>query len=327
MREITQTDIDLAAKRSLAILDKPKKFMETAVFLGIMGEIFISAAAFVFMCALKNVFPLFTVIAMSAVLWIWIFGHKDKMMKRMAVENARLIGFSEEQFKELTECSDAFYVLRNEICSDRAAELFEEKLSESSGYIRIYCLCNLISVYGQRLEEDKLDQKVRELVAVTPQNNMEERERANGLFYYYCFKKKYPELISFFEENELLFSQKANSSFEMMYSFMANLGKYYFALKEYEKALFYFVKCLEYEENKLKVRQMKNAPENKTEQLDLGEFAVNCAQCCIETGDVGTAEKYLDKARSVQTLTAHISREFSETENKLGRLKESRKMK
>lgn len=327
MRDVTQEDIDAAAKRSLDLLDKPKKFFETAVFLGIMEEIVLTAAAFVFLCALNNVLPLFIVLALSAVMWIWIFRHKDKMQKRIAIEIARLAGFSEEQFNELTECREINDLLRAELYSDRVMELYEEKLSKSCGYIRIYCLCNLISGCIQRLDEDRLQQKVRELEAITPQNNMEERERANGLFYYYSFKKKYPELISFFEDNELLFSQKANSDFDMIYSFMAQLGEYYFALKEYEKALSYFEKCFIYEENKVKVREMKNAPENKTEQLNMGAFAVSCAQCSIETGDLETAEKYLDKARPVHMLTALLRREFLETEDKLNRLKESGEMK
>ena len=108
---------------------------------------------------------------------------------------------------------------------------------------------------------------------------------------------------------------------------MAQLGEYYFALKEYEKALSYFEKCFIYEENKVKVREMKNAPENKTEQLNMGAFAVSCAQCSIETGDLETAEKYLDKARPVHMLTALLRREFLETEDKLNRLKESGEMK
>lgn len=327
MREIIQEDIDLAAKRSLYILDRPKKFTETAAFLAVMGEMLLLAAALFFVCAFENVLPLFIVLALSAVMWIWIFRHKDKMQKRVGLEIARLAGFSEEQFNELAECREINDLVRAELYSDRVIELFEEKLSKSCGYTRIYCLCNLISGCIQRLDEDRLQQKVRELEAITPQNNMEEREWANGLFYYYAFKKKYPELISFFEDNELLFSQEVNSDFEMIYSFMAKLGEYYFALKEYEKALSYFEKCFIYEENKVKVREMKNAPENKTEQLNMGAFAVNCAQCLIETGDLTAAEKYLDKARPVNMLTAHLSREFSETEDKLSRLKESGEMK
>ena len=327
MREVTQDDIDAAAKRTLDLLEKPRKFFETAAFLGIMGEIFLTAAAFLAANAIKNVFPLFIVMALSAVMWIWIFRHKDKMMKRIGLENARMIGLSEEQFNELTECRDINDALQSELYSDKVMELYEEKLSKSCGYIRIYCLCNLISGCIQRLDEDRLQQKIGELDAVTPQNNMEERDRANALFYYYAFKKKYPELISFFEDNELLFSQGANSSFDMIYSFMSKLGEYYFALKEYEKALSYFEKCFIYEENKVKVREMKNAPENKTEQLNMGAFAVNCAQCSIETGDLEAAEKYLDKARPVHMLTAHLSRAFSETEDKFIGLKESGEMK
>ena len=327
MREVTQDEIDAAAKRSLDLLDKPRKFFETAAFLGIIGEMFFTAAAFLAANVFKNILPLFIVLALSAVMWIWIFRHKDKMMTRMSVENARLIGLSEEQFNGLTECREINDLLRAELYSDRVMELYEEKLSKSCGYIRIYCLCNLISGCIQRLDEDRLQQKVRELEAITPQNNMEERERANGLFYYYAFKKKYPELISFFEDNELLFSQEVNSDFEMIYSFMAKLGEYYFALKEYEKALSYFEKCFIYEENKVRVREMKNAPENKTELLNMGAFAVNCAQCFIETGDLTAAEKFLDKARPVNMLTAHLSYEFSETENKLSRLKERGEMK
>ena len=327
MREVTQEDIDAAAKRSLDILDKPRKFFQTAAFLGIMGEMLLTAAAFLAANFLKNVFPLFIVLALSALLWIWIFRRKDKLQKRIGLENARLIGLSEEQFNELKECGNAFDALRDEPCSDRVIGLFEEKLSESNGYIRIYCLCNLLSVYIRRLDEEKVGQIVKMLEAVVPQNNMEERERANGLFYYYSFKKKYPELISFFEDNELLFSRQANSNFDMIYSFMAKLGEYYFALKEYEKAVSYFEKCFIYEENKVKVREMKNAPENKTEQLFMGEYAVSCAQCFTETGDLTAAEKYLDKARPVHMLTAHLRREFSATEDKLNRFKESGEMK
>lgn len=327
MREVTQADIDAAAKRSLDILDKPRKFFQTAAILGIIGEMFLTAAAFLAANFLKNVFPLFIVLALSAVLWIWIFRRKDKLQKQVGLENARLIGLYEEQFNELTECREINDLHRAELYSDRVMELYEEKLSKSCGYIRIFCLCNLISGCIQRLDEDRLQQKVRELEAITPQNNMEERERANALFYYYSFKKKYPELISFFEDNELLFSRQANSNFDMIYSFMAQLGEYYFALKEYEKALSYFEKCFIYEENKVKVREMKNAPENKTEQLGMGAFAVNCAQCFIETGDLTAAEKYLDKARPVHMLTAHLRREFSETEYKLNRFKESGEMK
>ena len=327
MRDVTQDDIDAAARRSLDILDRPKKILQTAALLGIIGEMFLTAAAFPAANVFKNAFPLFIVLALSAVMWIWIFRHKDKMQKRVGLEIARLAGFSEEQFNELTECREINDLLRAELYSDRVMELFEEKLSKSCGYIRIFCLCNLISGCIQRLDEDRLQQKVRELEAITPQNNMEERERANGLFYYYSFKKKYPELISFFEDNELLFSQKATSDFDMIYSFMSKLGEYYFALKEYEKALSYFEKCFIYEENKVKVREMKNAPENKTEQLNMGAFAVSCAQCSIETGDLETAEKYLDKARPVHMLTALLRREFLETEDKLNRLKESGEMK
>lgn len=327
MREVTQEDIDAAAKRSLDLLDKPRKFFETAAFLGIMGEMILTAAAFLAANVFKNILPLFIVLALSAVMWIWIFRHKDKMQKRIAIENARLAGFSEKQFNGLTECREINDLHRAELYSDRVMELYEEKLSKSCGYIRIFCLCNLISGYSQRLDEDRLQQKFGELEAITPQNNMEERERANGLFYYYSFKKQYPQLISFFEDNELLFSQKANSNFDMIYSFMAQLGEYYFALKEYEKALSYFEKCFIYEENKVKVREIKKAPENKTEQLGMGAFAVNCAQCFIETGDLEAAEKYLDKARPVHMLTVHLRSEFSEAEDKLSRLKESGEMK
>ncbi|MGN1102801.1 MAG: hypothetical protein ACI4RG_11450, partial [Huintestinicola sp.] len=160
MRDVTQEDIDAAAKRSLDLLDKPKKFFETAVFLGIMGEMFLTAAAFLAANVFKKVLPLFILLALSEVMWIWIFRHKDKMQKRMAVENARMIGLSEEQFNEITECREIFEVLREELYSDRVMELFEEKLSESCGYTRICCLCNLISGCIQRLDEDRLQQKV-----------------------------------------------------------------------------------------------------------------------------------------------------------------------
>ena len=82
MREITPEDIDLAAKRSLYILDRPKKFTETAAFLAVMGEMLLLAAALFFVCAFKNVLTLFAVLALSAAVWIWIFGHRKKMMMR-----------------------------------------------------------------------------------------------------------------------------------------------------------------------------------------------------------------------------------------------------
>ena len=321
MREITQEDIDLAAKRSLYILDRPKKFTETAAFLAVMGEMLLLAAALFFVCAFKNFLPLFAVLALSAAVWIWIFGHRKKMIGNIGIENARLSGFSEKQFSELAECRKINTVLCQELYSDKVMELFEKKLLGSSGYIRIYCLCNLMSGHIQRLVEDMLEKRAAELEALTPNSNTEERERANGLLYFYYFKKRYSELMEFFENNELIFFQKASSGFDSIYSLMAELAVYHFASGDYEKALLYFKRCLEYEENKLNVREMKKAPANKCEQLDMGAFAVNCARCCVESGDVETAEKFLSKSGPVHRLTPHLEQKFNETKAMLDNIK------
>ena len=317
MREITQADIDAAAMRTIRILDRPKEFSQTALFLGVTAQIVSAGEALVLTSVLKSpVFIVITVI-LSTVMWLLIIKRKKQLIDRIGLENAKLMGFSEKQYNELLSFLDIDKLKKSELFSDNVVSAFEERLQASKGYSRIFCLCNLISAYIQRQESHKLIKRAAELEAAAPTDNTEERERASGLFLFYSSQRDYAQLTAFFEENELLFSQKANAGTDSIFSLMAILGEYHYGKGDYEKALYCFEKCLEFEGNKLRIMTERSIAAPMSQQLNFAVFAVNCAHCCIESYKPDKAEEYLSKASAYSHLTPHISREYAEAAEKI----------